>query len=291
MPNNRLAQISALPDSRSTEQVIREWLVKFAELYRKNGAPYPLTPVMTALWIDSLNDLDAEMLDAACRNLVRTVRCFEFPVPADIRAQIDQADAKAFELEVETEWQKLLVWVRENVFPDTGIRRGAPILSPAVEHAAKAAGGIYFIERCSEDQLGWCRKTFLTVYENVHDVANAEHLLGHGEAKRILNQLKAGPPRKQLEAVKPWGRPESSGGGIPPAEVRAGLNRIAGLPTEEEWQARKDRLKQSALDWAKAHGLDVPKTPSPEVPQIAETAAPIEEGCGVRETLVFGAST
>jgi hypothetical protein len=201
MPNNKLARISSPPESRSTEQAIREWLVRFAELHRKNGAPYPLTPIMTSVWIESLIDLNTDVLEEACRRFVKAGCRREFPVPADIRAQIDQAEAKGFDLEAETEWQKLLAWVRENVFPDTGVRRGAPRLAPGIEHAAKAAGGVYFIERCSEEQLVWCRKNFLAAYKNVHETGQIEHLLGDVEAKRVLARLRAGPPKeiKQLQ--------------------------------------------------------------------------------------------
>jgi len=250
MPNNKLERISSLPESRLTEHLVREWLVKFAELYRKNGAPYPLTAIMTALWIDSLNDLATDQLEAACRSLVKAGCRREFPVPADVRGHLEQAEAKGFELEAETEWQRLLAWVRQNVFPDTGIRRGAPKLAPAVEHAAKAAGGIYFIERCPEDQLVWCRKTFLAAFKNIHETRQAEHLLGDGEAKRILAELVTGADSpKQIASP-----PEDTPGQLPPrAEVRAVLERVADIPSEEEWERRKREQKQHAAAWIAAH--------------------------------------
>ena len=77
------------------------------------------------------------------------------------------------------------------MFPDTGIRRGAPRLSPAVERATRAVGGLNFIERCSEEELVWWQKNFLTAFTNVHETGQVEHLLGEGEAKRILARLAA----------------------------------------------------------------------------------------------------
>jgi hypothetical protein len=248
--------------SLSTDEVARQWLVKFVAVTGQKAEP-----VLFEIWSEQLRDIPPERLDAACDRLMKSWRFPKLPLPGDVRAQLDGADTKGFELEAQTEWQKLLAWIRENVFPDTGIRRGAPRLAPAVEHAAKAAGGVYYIERCSEDQLGWCRKTFLAAYKNVHETAQAEHLLGEGEAKRILARLAAGPERKQLAAVLP-SVPQSDSGGIPREEIRATLQQITKspepeLPSEEEWQARKDRLKQSALEWAASHGL---ASPAPEQP-------------------------
>jgi len=40
-----------------------------------------------------------------------------FPTPGVIRKQVSGAQARGFELETETEWQKLLTWVRDNVYP------------------------------------------------------------------------------------------------------------------------------------------------------------------------------
>ena len=81
---------------------------------------------------------------------------------------------------------------QENYFPDSGVRRGAPQLPPAVQHAARAAGGFAFIERCPEGELVWCRKNFLAAYANFHATAKVEHLLSDGEAKEIYERLTSG---------------------------------------------------------------------------------------------------
>lgn len=216
-------------------------------------------PALFSIWSEQLGDIPADRLNAACDCLMKTWRFPNLPLPGDVRAQLDQAEAKGFDLEAETEWQKLLAWVRENVFPDTGIRRGAPHLPPAVEHAAKAAGGFYFIERCPEDQLVWCRKTFLAAYKNVHEAGQAEYLLGAGEARRILAQLQAGPPeRKQLSRA-------TDSPGEPPSreEVRAVLLRVieqkptqSQEPTQDELAARWSEQKRLARQWAVEHGME-----------------------------------
>jgi hypothetical protein len=290
MPQMRSPEVLRLPASmqtedisRSSSELARQWLLKFVALTGQEAGP-----VLFQLWSEHLQDIAPDLLNAACDRLMKTWRFPKLPLPGDIRAQCDQADEKGFELEAEQGWERVLAWVGENYYPDSGVRKGAPHLPAAIEHVARAAGGYSWIEKCPLDQLVWCRKTFLAAYKGIHETAQVEHLLGAGEAKRILNRLKAGFPHKQLAAVKPSGRPESSGDGIPPAEVRAALNRIAGLPTEEEWQARKARLKQSALDWATAHGLEVQKTPSLDPPQVAETASPIRAGHRVPESHDYG---
>jgi hypothetical protein len=190
--------------------VLTEWLRKWARLHSigRNQA-IELTEEDFAIYAEALSDLSPEQLDAACLKAGQT--CQFFPKPADIRAQLDQAGAKGFELEAESEWQKLLEWIHENFFPDTGIRRGAPRLVPAVEHAAKAAGGFHFIERCSREQLVWCRKNFLAAYKNVHETGQVDHLLGEGEAKKILARLAAGRPRSGYERLSSVPEPEAGG--------------------------------------------------------------------------------
>ena len=120
-----------------------------------------------------------------------------------IHFNIDQADETGFQLKAEKDWDGLLAWIRENYYPDSGVRRGAPQLSPAVQHAARAAGGFGHLERCPESELTWCRKTFLAAYANFHATAKVEHLLSDGEAKEIYQRLTS-PLRPVLaEGKKP----------------------------------------------------------------------------------------
>jgi hypothetical protein len=210
------------------------------------------------IWVSALADLSAEQIQAASAALMKTWRYPNLPMPGDVRAQLDSADEKAFELEAKAEWRKLLAWIGENYFSDIGIRRGAPRLAPAVEHAARAAGGFHFIERCSEEELVWCQKTFVAALKNVRETQRAQSLIGSGEAKKILARLAAGPPdRRQLAQPRSQEKPEA---GIPRKEVHAALSQVAQIPTEEEWEQRKVQLKTSALEWATAHGL-LPEQP------------------------------
>jgi hypothetical protein len=243
--------ISQQRDSGRTERLAREWIVTFAELYSvslKDRGPRFVT-----LWVSAVSDLDPGAFEAACSRAMQT--CKFFPTPAEIRGLLDQAGAKGFDLEAEGEWQKLLGWIQENFFPDTGIRRGALRLTPAVEHAAKAAGGVHFIERCSDEQLVWCRKTFLADLKNIRETAQVEHLLGDGDAKNILAQLATGPAKADCKKLAPAPEPE---GKLPPrAEVKAVLERVANIPSEDELENRRRELKRRAEKWAIEHGYSV----------------------------------
>ena len=161
-------------------RVLTEHLQRWARLYSFDR-PYPIviTEEIYALYGEALADISAEALDAACRRASQT--CKYFPKPADIRAQLDSAETSALELEAEQNWQNVL----------EGIHWSAPRkFSPATEHAIRAAGGLRFIERCSDEQLTWCRRDFLKAYKNIHETGRNVHLLNSDEAKRILGEVK-----------------------------------------------------------------------------------------------------
>jgi hypothetical protein len=169
------------------DSLVRMWLVALGEAYQ-----YVVSPTLAGVWISSLEDVPVNRLDAAFKALVKKWKPDfgrRFPVPADLLSVLDKADDTGFELKAQREWDGLLIWIQNHYFPDSGVRRGAPHLSPAVQHAARAAGGFAFIERCSESELVWCRKTFLAAYKNYHETAKVDHLLSDGEAKEIYARL------------------------------------------------------------------------------------------------------
>jgi hypothetical protein len=219
-----------------------------------------------AFYAVALNDLSLEQLDAACDRATKT--CRFFPTPADIRSHIEKAKEEGFELEAAVEWEKLLAWIRENYFPDpltvghttTHIRPGAPWLPAATQHAARAAGGFAYIERCPQDELVWCRKTFLAAYKNVHETRQVEHLLSDGEAKHILAQFHAAPPPTQVRQFAP-----SEQESVPKPsreEVRTVLTKVmreepepARELTDAELAAWKSRQATAVREWRIARGL------------------------------------
>jgi hypothetical protein len=242
VPNNAIAKISESPASKLREAAISKWLVKFCALFDKN-----LTPILKATWCEALSDLNVETINTACLQAERTAEFF--PSPGFIRKQISQADARGFELNAEREWQSLMAWVRENIFPDTGIRRGAPELPAGTQYAARAAGGVFYLERCDEDRLVWARKNFLATLTNVHETRQVEHLLSDESAKRILRELCAGPHSvRSAQALPP-----SSVDQPRIVEVREFLENVntetpkpdaaeSKEVLEKKWRGQKDRL-------------------------------------------------
>jgi len=174
-------------------------LVKFAELHRKNGAPYPLTPVMTQLWIDILGDLDPKVLDAACLKVAEQGCRREFPIPADIRAQIDSAQ----QINNEKDWEYVLDYIREWVHQDIHFSC-APELPPDVAHAAKAAGGLQFLRACSHEELGWRKKIFIEELTRLRKTGDLAGFLTGGELNKLLKQaVQPGKQVPQLESDEP----------------------------------------------------------------------------------------
>jgi hypothetical protein len=243
VPNNAIAKISESPASGLRESAISKWLVKFCALFDKN-----LTPILKATWCEALSDLSVNTINTACLHAERTAEFF--PSPGFIRKQISQADARGFELNAEREWQSLMAWVRENVFPDTGIRRGAPELPVATKHAARAAGGVFYLERCDEDQIVWARKNFLATFKNVYETKQVEHLLSDRSAKRIIRELCARHHSVRNVQALP---PPSSGDKPSVGEVSEFLKNLSAdgpkrdplessEALEAKWRAQKERF-------------------------------------------------
>jgi hypothetical protein len=160
--------------------VLTEYLRKWARLYSFDRRdPIVVTEEIYALYGEALADISAEALDAACRRATQI--CKYLPKPADIHAQLDSAETSALEFEAEQNWEYVL----------EGIHWSTPRkFSAATEHAIRAAGGLHFIERCSEEQLTWCRRDFLKAYKNLHETGRNAYLLSSGETKRMLSEVR-----------------------------------------------------------------------------------------------------
>jgi hypothetical protein len=256
--------ITVLPAAKPKKfvNVLTEWMEEWAVIHSVSRyQKIVLTQDVYALYGKSLADLTAEQLDAACRRADAACNCF--PKPADIRAQVAGAETKALALESEQVWESLLNWISTYFHPDLGVQSGAPELAPAVKHACRAAGGFSFLERCSQEQLTWARKTFLSTYRNVRELGQAQHLLSDGAAKRILRQLSDGPRavRKSISAA-----PASSSEKPSAGEVREFLKTVSAErpqvnsaasreDLEKNWQSQKERLA------ARAAELGIPTPP------------------------------
>ncbi len=211
------------------------------------------------IWSNALQDIAPDRLDAACDRLMKTWRFPKLPLPGDVRAQLDSADAKGLELEAAQEWENALRVASQCWHPDIGLYQNAPSLSPACWHALKAAGGLSHLFNCGRGDLQWARKRFIADYTLTHETGKVEHLLGAGEAKRVLHQLAAGPAPERKRIA-----PASDTTADPPQreEVRAVLLRVSEKPktqepSDEELSARWREQKERARQWAIEHGLEL----------------------------------
>lgn len=82
MPTNAIATISSKPIFRSTDTLLREWVVKFASIAEKG-----LSKPFITLWCEALSDLEPEWIEFACRQYMRSMKFM--PKPGDIREIIE----------------------------------------------------------------------------------------------------------------------------------------------------------------------------------------------------------
>src|SRR5580704_1938165 len=222
--------------------VLTEHIQKWARLYSFDRRDViVVTEEIYAIYGEALADLSAEQLDAACRRAGQT--CKYLPRPADIRAQLDSAQASALELEAEKDWQNVL----EGIHWSTPRR-----FSGATEHAIRAAGGLRFIERCSEEQLAWCRKEFLKAYKNIHETRRNEYLLSATEASRRLAEVEL-TARKLADTIPLEGSesvPKPSPPDVHTVRQAVGNKKLSPVsePCREElerrWNEQKMRLNE-----------------------------------------------
>ncbi|MGC1107111.1 MAG: hypothetical protein WA876_11280 [Candidatus Acidiferrales bacterium] len=255
MPQNALATTSKPPASPSN-LLARKWIVVFGELFARE-----ITPELVSAWCMLLGDIEPRLLDQACDRTART--CKFFPTVADVRAQLDQAAATAFELDAERAWHELLAWVKRFFHPDLGVTCSAPQLDPAIEFAARAAGGFRWLETCSESELQWAKKRFVEALSRQNKAGETAQLLGDGEAKRALRILKAGPlhaEQKRIVAVVIPGTQRLS----PPSPQPSAST----VMTEEELERRKRDQRERLKEWESARcGSSTPTDAEQLVPE------------------------
>ena len=174
----------------SSSMIARQWLVKFGEICQKE-----VSSTLFAIWDEQLRDIPPELLDRACDRLAKTWQSGFLPTPGNVRAQIATVDAKGLQVEAEEAWQRALRHAREYFGA-----RFVPDLDAASEHAVRAAGGLAFIEGCSESELVWAKKRFVEDFNRLRETGESMHLLTRGEARRILQQIAAGIERPALAA-------------------------------------------------------------------------------------------
>ena len=184
VPINALAKISPRPVC-STERTVRERLARLSELIRKDGAAYPLTPVLVGLWIDAFADLTPQQVDAAFSKAERSLKAF-WPSPGEVRAFISTAEASAAEAEAAERWEIVRAYAVK-LSPDYP-EKNPPRIRPRTQQAIAAAGGLDRIRDCDADALVWCRKEFIKSYVRWGELEQGQYLLPDGEIKNLLKE-------------------------------------------------------------------------------------------------------
>lgn len=248
MPSRELSKTSEPPVS-STNWTVREALVIYAEVFRdRDGLPRKITTALIGIYERALADIPAEQLQVALEAALKTYKFF--PTPAEIRGLIDRAEELDLESEAEDAWQGLLHSITRDYIPDVG---RSPHLAWDVEHAARAAGGLTYLERCPHSELVWARKRFIEDFLRIRKSGQAEHLLlSQRGFQRLLTQVSevSSKSPKPLSAA-----PERP---LPPRRETAKAARAAvdktirpmpAPPSEEEIARRKAEQKQRLGDW------------------------------------------
>lgn len=187
MPTKELAIISARPDSSPIKELVGQHLVRLAELIRKDGAPYPLTPQLVGVWVDVFQgaSITTEQAEAAFHKAERA--CKFWPSPADVLGSITTAKNNAAAEAAEEVWEMVLDIRRKHWCPDApgGFYGGKPQLSPRVEQACRASG--VFRDHDSLEALHvWAKKKFIESFIRWDETEESQNLLPDGEIKNLL---------------------------------------------------------------------------------------------------------
>jgi len=169
-------------DSRA-ESLIREWLFRLGVNFQRDVAPCLL------LWLETFGGMEPEVLRSLFARAMRT--CTFFPTIAEILAPLEASEEANFE----DEWQALLDYCERWVNRDVPNMRGKPALPHDIDHAARAAGGVYYLESCSTDDLVWAKKRFI---EDLARQRKTGDIAGFLPGSELRELLKNAAPRFQL---------------------------------------------------------------------------------------------
>jgi hypothetical protein len=181
-----LATISQEPTSEqlASSDVIRQFLVKFGELYGKL-----ITSALVLIWVDELREIPAEQLTGMFRRVIRTFKADygrTFPTPADVLQPLENSPAPRAEADLK--WNDVLDFVRRHYSADLPgcLSRGAPRISERTMTAIRAAGGIAWIADCGGEALVWCKKSFIESYVAWETLDRDQYLLPEDSPVRDL---------------------------------------------------------------------------------------------------------
>ena len=167
----------------TSDSLIRQWLWRFGVNFQKETAPY------LPLWLETFGGMEPEVLRSLFERAMRT--CTFFPTVAEILAPLEVVEQGSFE----DEWQALLDYCERWVNRDVPNMQGKPALPADIDHAARAAGGLYYLESCSVDDLVWAKKRFI---EDLARQRKTGDIAGFLPGSELRELLKNAAPRFQL---------------------------------------------------------------------------------------------
>lgn len=176
--------------SGSTENLIREWLLRFGLNFGKDVVPY------LPLWLESFGAMKPEVLVLFFQRALRT--CKFMPTVAEILAPLETAS----EGNGEDEWQNVLEYVERYIYPDF-IVSNAPLLPADIEHAVRAAGGVRHLESCPTDDLIWAKKRFCEDLARQRKTRDIAGFLPNSELREMLNATAQHFRFPELSAASP----------------------------------------------------------------------------------------
>jgi hypothetical protein len=128
---------------------VHERLLRLAELIRKDGQAYQLTPVLIRLWCSVFADVPPHQVEAAFNKAERQLKFW--PSPGEVFGFISTAETKVGQEQVEHKWQQVREYIRVCYSPDIpprdhdyedGRKQNAPRITERTQRAINAAGGL-----------------------------------------------------------------------------------------------------------------------------------------------------
>jgi hypothetical protein len=179
---NLPAKLSPPPTSKqpdTSSEAIRQFLVKAGEVYGRQ-----ITAPLVSIWTEELQGYPVATLAPIFRNVLRT--CKFFPTPADVLEPLNRAAKRDNGTAAEKAWQYTLDYCRRWISPDIPNPTGMPKLKPEIDAAARAAGGLLYLESCPTSELVWRKKSFVEAFLRNRETAEHENLLTGGELGKLL---------------------------------------------------------------------------------------------------------
>jgi hypothetical protein len=194
------------------------------------------------LWTEAFADIPDAVLEAAFKKTLTTCKFWPIKV-ADVCEHVDTAE----DSQTEEEWQHVIEYARRYVYPDIGVRAPKP-LPPDVDHAARAAGGLYYLESCPTPELQWAKKRFV---EDLTRQRKSREIAAYLPESTLGQMLRAHDPRFTLLAASTMPQLARS-----PEEIEQIANRLR-QPTERRRQepdpAFADALKMAEGRWRESN--------------------------------------